>query len=547
MTIALCLAACSQQPVQNSAATPPAAVTAHSAPKQTTTSTESQAAPPSEQEVADSTDTESDSPPDQAVVPVADVWQRIRAHLSLDRHADLKSVQAKLAWYQRNQDYLDRVADRATPYLYYIVDQLQKRNMPVDLALLPIIESAYHPFAYSPSRAAGIWQFIPSTGRVFGLKQNWWYDGRRDVVASTNAALDYLQKLYQEFNGDWLLALAAYNSGELNVTRAIEENRRRGRKTDFWSLHLPRETRGYVPSLLAVAELLANPDKYGVHWQPISNHPYFAKVKFDGQIDLATVARLADMNIDDVYTLNAGFNRWATDPDGPFYLLLPVDKVSQFQEGLSELPESDRISWRRHVVSRGESLGEIAKHYHTSVVALRRTNHLDSNLIRTGHSLLIPESEKPLAYYTLSASNRRYFGLKRSGSGDQYLYTVQRGDTLWDIGRQYGVSVHKLCAWNGIVKHAVLHPGQKLKLWLASRNSSGHGAHLIAVSLRGGSEDDAIVNYTVKKGDSLWVISRRFGVSVSELKEWNSLDAGNLLQPGQKLVVSPPAPESAGA
>ncbi|MEJ2762259.1 MAG: transglycosylase SLT domain-containing protein [Gammaproteobacteria bacterium] len=297
----------------------------------------------------------------------ADVWKRIRHNLRLSRHLGKYSVKARLNWYAKHQEYLDRVAERATPYMYYILEQLKQRDMPPELALLPVVESAYQPFAYSPSHASGLWQFIPGTGRIFGLKQNWWYDGRRDIVAATRAALDYLDKLHQKFNGDWLLALAAYNSGELNVTRAIRRNQRAGKSTDFWSLHLPRETRGYVPSLLAVAELVARPKRYGIDLKPIPNQPYFAKVDVGGQLDLALAAQMAGLTMDQIYKLNPGFNRWATAPDGPDYLLVPVDKQDAFKKQLAQLPKKDRVSWRRHVIRRGDTLGEIAHKYHISV------------------------------------------------------------------------------------------------------------------------------------------------------------------------------------
>jgi len=217
-----------------------------------------------------------------------DLWKRIGSGLTLTRNISEKTTASKLAWFTRNQAYLDRVSGRAEPYLYYIVEELEKRNMPLDLALLPIVESAYNPFAYSPSRASGIWQFIPGTGKKYGLTQNWWYDGRRDIVTATDAALNYLQKLHQEFNGDWLLALAAYNSGEGNVGKAIRRNNKAGKPTDFFSLRLPRETRGYVPSLLAVAEIVSNPGKYKITLKPIANTRYFKQVDINSQIDLAS-------------------------------------------------------------------------------------------------------------------------------------------------------------------------------------------------------------------------------------------------------------------
>jgi membrane-bound lytic murein transglycosylase D len=456
-----------------------------------------------------------------------DIWQRIRADLSLDRHAGSRQVKAKLAWYRRNQEFLDRTADRAAPYIYYIVEELNKRAMPLDLALLPIIESAYHPFAYSTSRASGIWQFIPGTGKLYGLKQNWWYDGRRDIIAATRAALDYLEKLHKQFNGDWLLALAAYNSGELNVARAISKNAASGKQTDFWSLHLPRETRGYVPSLLAVAELVSSPGHYHINLKPLPNHPYFSQVATGGQIDLALAAELADLSMDEIYTLNPAFNQWATDPDGPHQLLIPLDKTQTFKQRLASIDERDRMGWKQHIIQPGESLNLIAQHYNTSVQALQQINGLRGNLIRVGRSLLIPAAKQPLKHYTLSVASRRYRGLQKTDE-NQYVYTVKRGDTLWDIGRNYGVSIKSLLTWNNLTTGNFLHPGQKLTISLTQ--AASYPVALV-------EQDVAPVNYTVKKGDSLWLISKRFGTTIDKLMRWNKLPKGKLLQPGQILVL----------
>lgn len=460
-----------------------------------------------------------------------DVWKRIGEQLVFERHTSRTKVKNKLRWFSSHQDYIDRVADRARPYLHYIVEQLEQRQMPLDLALLPIVESAYNPFAYSPSHASGIWQFIPGTGKHYGLKQNWWYDGRRDIIASTTAALDYLEKLHKEFNGDWLLALAAYNSGERNVARAIARNRRAGKNTDFWSLRLPRETRNYVPSLLAIAELLANPDLHKIRFPLIANEVYLAQIDTEEQLDLATVATLSELSIEEVYLLNPGFNRWATDPLGPHRIVLPVDKKALFENRLATLADSDKISWKRHIIQKGETLGQLAERYHISLAGLKQANSLHSNLIRTGHSLLIPSSQEPLQHYTLSMDARRYRGLKRSGRGEKYIYRVQSGDTLWDIGRQYGFSVKQLCSWNGISSRSLLRPGQKLNLWF----SSAKQGKLIKAKL----SKPAQSQYIVKKGDSLWLIARRFGVTVKQLQAWNKLSNRKYLRPGQKLLLFP--------
>ena len=254
----------------------------------------------------------------------ANLFARIRSGFELP-DPNKRIVAEEAQWYANHPEFLQRAFGRADMYLYYIVTQLQARHMPLELALLPVIESAFRPFAYSYARAAGMWQFTSGTGKLFGLKQDWWYDGRRDVVASTQAALNYLQQLHDQLGGHWLLAIAAYNCGELNVQRAIRYNRERHRPTDFWHLILPRQTELYVPQLLAMARLVQDPAKYGLSFSPIPDRPYFTKVPTDGQINLEVAARLAGISSDEIYQLNPAFHRWATDPTGPFYLLLPVD------------------------------------------------------------------------------------------------------------------------------------------------------------------------------------------------------------------------------
>ena len=469
-------------------------------------------------------------------LPAEDLWIEIRNHLSLDRHLDNKKVQAKIAWFARNQDYLDRVTERATPYLYHVVTELKRHNMPLELALLPVIESAYQPFAYSPSRASGIWQFIPGTGKRFGLKQNWWYDGRRDIISATGAALKYLGNLNQRFNGDWELSLAAYNAGEFRIERAIKKNRKKNRDTRFWSLDLPRETDNYVPGLLAISEIVANPEKYNVRLKAIANQPYFSVVNIDGQIDLAKVSELSGLSMDDVYKLNPGFNRWATDPNGPHRLLLPVQVANQFEQGLAKIPAEERISWQRYTIRSGDTLGAIANRYKTSVVALKDTNQLRNSRIRAGKSLLIPVSSKPAKHYSLSQDSRRFKNLKSTGDGKKYLYTVKRGDTLWDIGRHYGFSVRELCKWNGIHKKTILRLGQKLAIYVQEEESEGKIIPAVAHSV---DNNNGTIRYTVQEGDSLWLIARKFGVSVKELRKWNKLPVKRHLQPGQRIEILP--------
>ena len=460
-----------------------------------------------------------------------DIWALIREGLELDRDLEQRGVQTRIKWFAKNQQYIDRVVERAEPYLFHITSRLKERGMPLDLALLPIVESAYQPFAYSRSHASGIWQFISSTGKQYGLKHNWWYDGRRDIVAATDAALDYLAMLHKRFNGDWQHALAAYNTGEGNVERAIRRNKKAGKKTDFWSLRLPRETRGYLPSLLAIAEVLRS-KKYNIRFNPIPNTAYFESIDVGSQIDLATVAKLSGLSIAEVYTLNPGFNRWATDPDGPHRLLIPVAKAAQFKQGLVALPASERLTWKKHTIREGESLNRIAARYQTSVSALKQTNRLRGDLIRAGRALLIPVAKQPGNYYSLSADARKFSALKKTADGKSYIYTIKRGDNLWDIGRHYGISVRQLTAWNGLYQKSILRPGQKLTVWIKDDPAQARQNLIKAVAKK---TNNGL--YTVRRGDSLWLIARKFNIRVKDLLEWNNLKRGKYLQPGQNLIV----------
>jgi len=405
---------------------------------------------------------------DKAPAAYTDLWARIRAGMTmppLDSHL----IQRHEQWFASNPEYMFRMIERAQRYLYYIVEEVNARGLPMEIALLPAIESSYKPHAYSRARAAGLWQFIPSTGRLYGLKINWWYDGRRDVMASTQAALDYLEKLYNDFDGDWHLALAAYNAGEGKIMRAVQYNRARGRPTDF--PHLTRikwETKNYVPRLMAMVHIVRDPQKYGVTLTPIPNQPYFTVVETDRQVDLGVVAELVNLDIHDLHSINPGYSRWATDPDGPHQLLVPVDKKDALIAGLSQLPEVERVQWRQHTVRRGETLSEIGRRYGVSVSAIRQANRMRSNLIRTGQHLVIPVSSRKLTprITTVKATRPRPSIARADTNGDKpIVHRVRRGDTLWSIARRYGVLVQNLIEWNLLDPAAVLSLGQRIKIW----------------------------------------------------------------------------------
>lgn len=516
-----------------------------------------------------------------------DTWDRIRDGMDL-QYPDKKQVRRSIEWYRRNQEYLHRVTQRARPYLAYIVREVEKRELPMEFALLPVVESAFRERAYSHAGASGLWQFMPSTGRRYGLKQNWWYDGRRDIVESTRAALDYLTRLMQEFGNDPLLAVAAYNWGQGNLRRSMSRNRARGKPTDVWSLRLPRETRTHVYRFVAISEIVAEPDRYGVALRPIPDRVYFRPVALDGQVELAFAADLAGITVRELRRLNPGFKRSATAPGGPHRLQFPVDAAERFTATLARLPTDRNKRWTRHAVVPGDTLGAIAVRYGTSVKALKDTNGLASDRIFAGTHLTIPVA-LGLRGVALADSTAR--GRRSAAEGPATtVHRVRRGDSLWLIARRHGVGVKQLAAWNGLSIESVLLPGQRLTVHRGrtgpvpatlrtnppkspranavhvvrrgdtlSEIAMRHGTTVLALTELNRIEEDAIllpgqklrlisayadpdgepqrIRYRVKRGDSLWVISRQFGVSVASLRRWNRLSTDDLLIPGRELFV----------
>jgi len=406
----------------------------------------------------------------------ADIWERVRAGFGMSR-LDSPLVAKHEQWFVNNPEFMTAMMDRASMYLYYIVDEVEKRGLPTEIALLPAIESAFKPYAYSRAKAAGLWQFIPSTGRLYGLKANWWYDGRRDVAEATRAALDYLEKLRDDFDGDWHLALAAYNAGEGKVSRMIEYNRRRGQPTDYEHLKLRAETRNYVPRLLAFVNIVSDPEKYGVRLAHIPNSPYFARIETGSQIDLSVVARLADLDVEELHKINPGFNRRATDPDGPHYLFVPVDKKELVEEALNNLPESERVQYRHHQVARGQTLSAIAQRYHVSVEAIKSTNRLRSNFLRVGQDLVIPVSTGPIRLAVASPARAKAVSapVRKPSGAKPVIHWVRSGETLWSIAKKYNVLVTELRKWNLLEASDMLRIGQRLKIWLPKMSSTAVG------------------------------------------------------------------------
>jgi membrane-bound lytic murein transglycosylase D len=459
----------------------------------------------------------------------ADLFDRIRAGFKL-HELDRAQIDRELDWYTSNPEYIQRAFRRSELYLYHIATEIEARGMPLELALLPVVESAFEPYAYSRARASGLWQFIPGTGSRFGLKQDWWYDGRRDVVESTRAALDYLQFLHDEFNGDWLLAIAGYNCGEVAVTRAMEANQRAGLPTDFWHLRLPAETRAYVPKLLAMKRLVANPEAHGLAFSHIPNQPYFVRVETQGQIDLRVAAEIAGVTYDEVYELNPAFHRWATDPSGPSFLLLPSDSADAFRANVVQLTEDERLKVKRYSVRHGDSMAAVARRFHTTPQAMRELNALPNGALVVGTELRVPADAVTLPPKVLRAAalvDTRDHRVLRA----HMRVVVRRGDSLWAIARRHGVDVHQLASMNGLQPDDVLRTGQHLRLASMSSSEAAPSPSAAATNVHLRK-----VTYIVRAGDTLARIARVFQVTVSQLVSWNSLEH-TAVAPGQRLLI----------
>lgn len=457
-------------------------------------------------------------------------WYRLQSGMQLSTVANPR-VKAQLKWYLDHPGYLQRVMERARPILPFVLDELEQRNLPTELALLPIVESAYQAFAYSHGRASGMWQIIPSTGRFLGLKQNWWYDGRRDIIESTRAAINYLDSLARQFDGDWELALAAYNAGPGKIRNAVRYNKKRKRPADFWHLtKIRKETRNYVPKMFALKELFANPDKYQLDLVPVNNQVSYEVVELDGQIDLALAADLAGISVNQLYQLNPAFNRWATAPNGPHRLLLPRGSAAQFKLEVAKVPPSKRINWVRHKIRNGETLSHISNKYRSSVALIKEVNNLRGTNIRAGKYLMVPTATKSLKSYTLSENSRIAQIQNTNRSGTKRVHIVRPGQSLWSISRSYGVSTGALAKWNAMAPIDTLRVGQKLVVW-----TKGKLSQTVSINQTRPSNALHALRYTVRKGDSLYRIADRFNITVADIKRWNRV--GKYLQPGQKLKL----------
>lgn len=427
-------------------------------------------------------------------------------------------------WFGERPDYIERVLNRAHPWLYDIANELEERELPGELALLPIVESAYDPFALSSREASGTWQFLASTALDRGVNINDWYDGRRDVHVATRAALDYLTLLNSKFDGDWNLALAAYNAGQGRVQRAIEANQARNRGTRWDQLTLPQETRAYVPKLHGLGCLFREPDRFDLELPVWDNAPTIARIELPGPTDVVALSAKADLEIAELVALNPGLNGHLTPPGGPHHVFVPVDRAEEVNAVLPLLNGQDHLTWQHINVRRGDTLSRIAQRHNTSVAMLAEVNGLNGDQLSVGQVLRIPSANDPVP--TDQAWSYRYQELARLQerllpSRGSY-HEVSAGESLWVIARRHSVSVADLQQWNNMGRSTNIRPGQRLSI------RGGNGS--VSVQAQ-------VSNYTVRNGDSLWLIARRLNVTLADLMRWNNLHENSVLRPGQVLSV----------
>lgn len=445
------------------------------------------------------------------------VWDVLRSQLSLDHAVNQPAVQNQIRWIASHPSYIQKLARQSEPYIYHIVTEIKKRRMPGEIALIPMIESSYDPFAYSGVGAAGLWQLMPGTGTDLGLKQDWWFDGRRSIRPSTDAALSYLSYLHSFFNNDWILAFAAYDAGEGAIARIIKNSGYSGHKINFWALSVPQETSAYIPRLLALAEVIQNPGRYKVVLPDIPHLPYFREVNIGSQIDLNHAAKLAGISYKDLIRLNPGFNHWATAPYLPYKLLIPANKAADFSRNLANVPINERVSWTRHKVSAGDNLVLIAQKYHTTVNLIKELNQLKSSSVQDGQYVLIPSSRNtavPVKEISSTPIQPQHFTHARRY---KVIHIVQKNESYANLQSRYGASTAEIQFWNQLSSQTPLNEGQQLIIWKRMPSSPRM--------------------YIVKASDSLNSIAKQNNTTLLALLRLNPSLKVNQLRSGQALRV----------
>lgn len=451
-----------------------------------------------------------------------DVWERIRQQSRI-QVPNRPEIRRELDFFATKQKFFNEVTERAEPYLYFIVTELERRRMPIELALLPIVESAFNPAAQGAG-PAGLWQMVPQTARNFGLKVQNGYDGRKDAVSSTHAVLDYLQHLHDTLGGDWLSAVAAYNSGEGRIQSAIEHNKVRGKATDYWSLHIPARYVQTMPKWLAMISLIKEPQRYQLSLPPIANRAAIGVSRITGSTDLQQAAQIAGISARELKTLNPAFRQAVTPPGQEFPLVLPLASVAQYEQKKHQLrkvayvqPAPVLQSKRSYIVKSGDSLGSIAARMNTSVQKLRQLNQLKSEKLKPGQKLQLPDNQIKESVVKVPSGRK------------PQTYQVKPGENLWTIAQKLRIDSEELRIFNKLKADTHLQPGQSLKI---PGSNTGKQQPSPATPL-------SIARHKVIKGDSLDRIARKYKIKLADLLKWNQLQADSKLKPGQLLYLAP--------
>ena len=442
------------------------------------------------------------------VIPSKNIWEYMFAN---NPQNNSETINEQVLFYMnmhlKDIDKFKEYLNDSYYFMYFVIEELEKEQLPLELSLIPYIESNYDPFSISSSGAVGMWQFMPRTGRLYELNKTWWNEDRHDPYRSSQAAVGYLKYLYNRFGQDIYLTLAAYNAGPTLLDRRINQNKRRGLETDFWSLSLPNQTKEYVPKYIALKELVFNAEKYELLLPDIPNSPVVRQIKIPGQVEIITLSEFLDIKPELLYKLNAGYTKWASAPKDESIFYIPIDKYFLFESEANPFQDTNQINWISHVVESGDSLWALASKYDTEVQIIEQINFLNNDLLTIGSTLLIPLSKTPTNNFI-----------------PYEMHIVSEGDTLWDIANTYNLQVSDLAKMNSIDERSYLQLGQQLTIG----NKNIH---------RNIESKKRTILYSIKQGDNLYKISELFDVTIKSIEEINDFSDDSLM-PGQIIKIA---------
>ena len=442
--------------------------------------------------------------------PNSNIYDLIALELLLDHHIDEAAVKKQVDWLLKNPEYLTRVIEKSGPYIHYVYARIKESGLPIEITLLPIIESAYDPLAYSQSHASGLWQFIPSTAAYLGLERNIWFDARRDIVKSTEVAINYLSYLNQKFENDWSLTLASYNGGEGTVAKSIEKNLELGKDPNFWQLSLPLETENYVPKFYALAHVLKNRKEFNLEIPEIPNQPVFEIIALENQIEIETIVEVSGIDYKTFTKFNPGYRRSITSPDDISNILIPIESASKLTQFINTEDPENWLPFSEYEIKFGDTLSGIALDHDSSIDLIKTINYLTTDLLRVGQILKVPHNRGTPVIH------------KRSVTTQIISHEVLSGDTLSQIAKNYKTTIRDIMLQNKL-KSSKIFAGQSLEIQI--RTNTIAQSHIRKVF------------YKIREGDSLYLIAKRFSVSINDIRKWNTFTQSKYIHPGETLIL----------